>query len=128
MLLFNILDIIWFRFLYPLCLFVFLYIFQLEPLWLCVFSVAWMHTSSRTSVVAVLPRSCHRLPLPYRLRNEPVVMVWSAHSHIGRWPVVTVYASCGQLSPSGGSLGVALPHNWSVTLAGDLSVGTLTLR
>ena len=27
-------------------------------------------------------------PLPYRLRNEPVVMVWSTHSHIGR-------CSCG---------------------------------
>ena len=123
---FNILDIIWFRFLYLLCLF--LYIFQLEPLWLRVFSVAWMHTSSRTSVVAVVPRSCHRLPLPYKLRNEPVVMVWSAPSHIGRCPVVTVDSSCGQLSPSGGSLGVALPRNWSVTLTGDLWVGTLTLR
>ena len=109
-------------------MFVFLYIFRLEPWWLRDFSVAWMHTSSRTSVVAVVPQSCHRLPLPYRLGNEPVVMVWSAHSHIGRCPVVTVDSSCGQLSPSGGSLGVALPCNWSVTLTGDLWVGTLTLR
>ena len=30
----------------------------------------------------------HRFPLPYRLQFEPVVMVWSTHSHIGR-------CSCG---------------------------------
>ena len=109
-------------------MFVFVFSFKLEPVWLRVFAVAWMPPSSRTSVVAVVPRSCHRLPLPYRLRIEPVMMVLSAPSHVGRCPVVTVVSSCVQLSPSGGSLGIELRRNWSVPLTADLEVGTLTLR
>ena len=42
--------------------------------------------------------------------------------------MVTVDSSCGQLSPSVDSLGVALPHTWSVAWTGGLRLGTLTLR
>ena len=41
-------------------------------------------------------------PLPYRLLHEPVVMVWSAHSHIGR-------CSCGD---SGFIVWSALSFSW----------------
>ena len=85
---------------YPLC-FVFI-CFSLEPVWLRIFSVSWIHASSRTSAVAIVPRSCLRIPLPYRLLHEPVVMVWSAHSHIGR-------CSCGD---SGFIVWSALSFSW----------------
>ena len=44
--------------------------------------------TSSTTVVTVVSWWLHRFPLPYRLHYEPVVMVWSSHSHIGR-------CSCG---------------------------------